>query len=99
MAARMNAQAELIPTSLGNLRNGDRALIVNVGTSDPQQNARLAARGLVPGVEIGILRGGDPLLVSVDEARWAMGQKEANAILVDVLNRRKKSLFRRFWRR
>ena len=99
MAARMHAQAELIATSLGNLRNGDRALIVDVGTSDPQRNARLAARGLVPGVEIGILRGGDPLLVSVDEARWAMGQKEANAILVDVLNRREKSLFRRFWRR
>lgn len=95
----MNARPNPPATSLGTLRHGDRALIIDVETNDPKLNAKLAARGLVPGVEVGVLRSGDPLLVAVDEARWAMTRNDANFIRVDIIKQARKSLLQRLWQR
>jgi len=95
----MNRQQDLPTTSLASLRHGDRALVVNIGTSDPKLGAKLAARGLVPGVEVGIVRGGDPLLLSIDDARWGMNRNDADLINVDIIERTRKSLLQRLWSR
>jgi Fe2+ transport system protein FeoA len=95
----MNRRQDLPTTSLASLRHGDRALVVNIGTSDPKLGAKLAARGLVPGVEVGIVRGGDPLLLSIDDARWGMNRNDADLINVDIIERKRKSLLQRLWSR
>jgi Fe2+ transport system protein FeoA len=95
----MNRRQDLPTTSLASLRHGDRALVVNIGTSDPKLGAKLAARGLVPGVEVGIVRGGDPLLLSIDDARWGMNRNDADLINVDIIERTRKSLLQRLWSR
>jgi Fe2+ transport system protein FeoA len=91
----MDSRTEPPITSLASLRHGDRALVVGIGDGDPKLGAKLAARGLVPGVEIGVLRGGDPILLCVDEARWALTRNDADLVLVDVIKRAHKSLLRR----
>ena len=83
----MNRRNEPSITSLSSLGHGDRALVVNIGTSDPKLGAKFAARGLVPGVEIGVLLSGDPLLLSVDDARWGITRKDADLIHVDIIKR------------
>ena len=95
----MSRQSELPATSLASLNHGDRALVVAIGTSDPKLGAKLAARGLVPGVEIGVLRGGDPILLSIDDARWGMTRDDADLVHVDIIKRTGKSLLRRLWGR
>ena len=68
----MSNRTEQPTRSLASLRHGDRALVVGIGEGNPKLGAKLAARGLVPGVEVDVLRGGDPILLCVDEARWAL---------------------------
>jgi len=95
----MSSRTEPPITSLASLRHGDRALVVEIGDGNPKLGAKLAARGLVPGVEVGILRGGDPVLLCVDEARWALTRNDADLVVVDVIKRARESLLRRLWRR
>lgn len=95
----MNRYSDIPTTSLAALRDGDRALIVDIGTSDPKLGAKLAARGLVPGVEIGILRGGDPILLSIDDARWGMNRNDADLVHVNVIKQPGKSFLNRLWGR
>ena len=94
----MNAKPEFSCMSLGALSDGDRALIIEVASTEPKTHAKFAARGLVPGVEVTILRQGDPILVSVDDARWAITRSDANSILVDLVKQKPKSLLHKFWR-
>jgi Fe2+ transport system protein FeoA len=77
-------------TTLAALKHGDRALVLGIDHSRPQLVAKLAARGLVPGVEIGVLRGGDPLLLSVDDCRWALNRSDAELVQVDLIKRARK---------
>ena len=91
----MNRRTEPPITSLSSLGHGDYALVVDIGTSDPKLGAKFAARGLVPGVEIGVLRGGDPLLLSVDDARWGITRDDADLIHVDVIKRTGKSFLQK----
>ena len=91
----MNRRTEPPITSLGSLGHGDRALVIEIGTSDPKLGAKFAARGLVPGVEVGVLRGGDPILLSIDESRWGITRNDANLIQVDIIKRTGKSFLQK----
>jgi Fe2+ transport system protein FeoA len=84
--------------TLSNLRHGDRAIITRIDASDPAVAAKLAARGIVPGTPIGILRAGDPILIGIDNDRWAINGVEASHIHVDLVTPRRRSL-RAFLRR
>lgn len=95
----MNCPIDSPTTSLCSLRHGDRALVVGVEADAPKLGAKLAARGLVPGVEVGVLRTGDPLLVVVDEARWALTQSDAKHVHVDLIQTKRPSILRRLWSR
>jgi Fe2+ transport system protein FeoA len=66
---------------LADLKHGQIAFVVAV--HEVKLAARLAARGLVPGAELEVLRGGDPLLVRLDDSRWAVSGWEASLIEVE----------------
>ncbi len=95
----MNHPTDLQTTSLASLRDGDRALVVDISPRNPKLGAKLAARGLVPGVEVGILRGGDPILLLVDDARWGVNRNDADLVRVNIIKRTGKSLLQRLWGR
>lgn len=79
--------------TLSNLQHGDRAIIVSIDAEDPHTTARLAARGIVPGMTLGVLRAGDPVLIGIDNERWAINRSEAASIHVDLEPRQRRSLF------
>jgi Fe2+ transport system protein FeoA len=66
--------------TLAGLRNGESAIVIAV--TEPKAAARLGARGMVPGTELLVLRGGDPLLVGLDDTRWALSALDAAQIEV-----------------
>lgn len=66
---------------LADMRHGQCAVVIDV--TDPRLGARLAARGLVPGAALEVLRGGDPMLIRVEESRWALAGAEAALITVE----------------
>lgn len=72
---------------LAGLQHGQHALVLAV--HEVKLAARLAARGLVPGAELEVLRGGDPVLVRVDESRWAVSGLEAALVEVECTLRRR----------
>ena len=74
-------------TKLNQLKRGARARVLELDHSDSKLVARFAARGLVPGAELSIVRSGDPLLIFVDESRWALTRVEAEKVEVEDLGR------------
>lgn len=78
--------------NLTKLRHGDRAIVTSIDPDDPGLAARFAARGIVPGIQIGVLRAGNPLLIGVDNDRWAINENEASHIHVDLIEKPKRSL-------
>lgn len=71
---------------LADLKHGQLAVVVAV--HEVKLAARLAARGLVPGTELEVLRGGDPMLVRLDDSRWAVSGLEAALVEVECTIRR-----------
>ncbi|MBM4226746.1 MAG: ferrous iron transport protein A [Gammaproteobacteria bacterium] len=81
---------------LGSLPRGARGVVIAV--HEARLAARLAARGLVPGAEFEVLRGGDPMLLKQDESRWALAGPEADLVEVENLAQsRLPSLLRRLF--
>ena len=72
------------PTTLAALRHGETATLVEIDDAAPALIARLAVRGLVPGTTLKVLRSGDPLLVLVDDSRWALTKADADHIYVEA---------------
>ena len=76
----MTCAADTLP--LSRLGRGDDATVVNIDHVPPALLARLAARGLVPGATLHVLRAGDPLLILCDDSRWALTRDDAATIEV-----------------
>lgn len=70
------------PAPLADFGHGVLAEVVDIEAATPALLARLAARGLVPGASLEILRGGDPMLVMIDDSRWALTREDAVHIVV-----------------
>lgn len=86
---------------LNSLPRGSRARVTEVDYSDASLVAKFAARGLVPGAELSVVKSGDPLLVFVDETRWALSEVEAEKISVETVEVERGSLKNRIknlWR-
>lgn len=79
--------------TLSNLKVGDRATITLIDAEEPLLVAKCAARGLVPGISVGIVRDGDPVLISVDDVHWAINRPDAACIHVEHLRKPRRSLF------
>jgi Fe2+ transport system protein FeoA len=73
------------PATLDRLRRGDQALVASVHVTDSRLREQFAARGIVPGAEVGVLHDGDPLLLRIDASRWAIARAEASQIAVTVV--------------
>jgi len=95
----MTTETATPTTSLASLARGERALVIEIGPGDPKLGAKLAARGVVPGVEVGILRAGDPILLAVDEARWALTRLDAGRVHVDPIEQPRIPLLKRLFGR
>lgn len=78
--------------TLSGLKVGERATITYVDSLEPMLVAKCAARGLVPGTRVGILRTGDPILISIDNEHWAINRPDASCIHVDLLQNPRRSL-------
>ena len=79
--------------TLSHLKYGERAVITSIDADDPRLTAKYAARGIVPGTNVGILRAGDPVLIDVDNDRWAINGPDAARIHVDRLAEPRRSIF------
>ena len=69
--------------TLDQLAVGDWAIVIDVRES-AEIREHLTARGIGPGAVVRLLKAGNPLVVAVDEARWAIGQRSARAVSVIV---------------
>lgn len=78
----MLRESASVPAPLADFGHGVQALVVDIDAATPQLIARLAARGLMPGAALEILRGGDPMLVMIDDSRWALTREDAAHILI-----------------
>jgi Fe2+ transport system protein FeoA len=81
--------------TLANLGHGDRATVLEIDPGDHRLLARFAARGLVPGAQLSVLRAGDPLLLKIEKTKWAINRRDAARITVGVERRRRRSLLGR----
>lgn len=88
----MTLRPEQLRVNLTDLRHGDRAVITSIAADDPVLAARFAARGIVPGTAIGVLRAGNPLLIGIDNDRWAINRHEAEHIHVTRVEQPRRSL-------
>ncbi|MGZ3688525.1 MAG: FeoA family protein [Bdellovibrionota bacterium] len=83
----MNAASK--PTTLGELKRGERARIVSVGRDgeDPEMARRLMEMGLIDGSSVELVHeapfGGDPIAVRVRGALVALRRAEANQVEVE----------------
>ena len=96
MYARTSSPTKSV--TLATLKPGDRAIITAIDSPEPMAAAKLAARGIVPGIEVGIVRAGDPCLIGIDHERWALNRAEASSIHVDVLAPQRRTLRQLFGR-
>ena len=62
---------------------GATVLVVEVG--DCTTRSRLAHRGILPGALLSIIRVGDPMIVGIDESRFAISGHDAACILTTLL--------------
>ena len=84
--------------TLGKLKSGEAAVITALHTDKRALREKYTSRGIVPGVEVSIVHGGDPVVISLDQSRWAINRMEADAIEVAMIpgqKRRKTWLFGR----
>ena len=86
------------PLTLSHLKLGDRAVITAIDMAETAA-ARLAARGIVPGTCVGVLCAGDPVLIGIDNDRWALNRLEAPAIQVTPVAQPRRALRALFSRR
>lgn len=70
-------------TTLDRIGVGKTAMIVALDAVRDRQDV-LHARGLAPGTEIAVLRGGDPMMIRVGESRWAISHADAKRIEIIV---------------
>ncbi len=71
--------------TLGKLKAGSKAIIIAVRSNCGVLGPKLVARGIVPGAEVSVLQGGDPLAFCLADGQWALTLAEAEQIEVAVL--------------
>lgn len=68
---------------LSHLQPGTKGVIATIAGRGLAK-ANLAARGIIPGVGITVIRQGDPVIFEVDNSRWALDCDEADSVDVVV---------------
>ena len=78
--------------TLSKLRRGESATITKLDNSH-RVSANLAARGIVPGINLELVTAGDPCVIGVDNDKWALSRVEASLIHVAPTKSIQRSLF------
>jgi Fe2+ transport system protein FeoA len=73
------------PMSLSQLRQGQVALVLAVEHPIAAVRQKYIARGIVPGARIQVLQGGDPIVVAIEDSRWAVDGDESAHIEVALV--------------
>lgn len=68
--------------TLRSLPVGQSAIVIAIHHHVPAVRQKYLSRGIVPGAHIMLLHGGDPVVVALDESRWAIAGNEAEDIEV-----------------
>ena len=66
--------------SLRRLRRGESAVIAAITHQAVSIQQKYAARGIVPGALVSMLHQGDPVVIALDDSRWAIDGDEAEHI-------------------
>lgn len=101
-SAHANDQAfEAEAVALTEVVQGTEALVLHSNVVDPGLAEKLAARGIVAGAVLRVLQSGTPLMVRVDDTRWALSESDAAQVMVLPQNPRTAAKPRgfRLWRR
>lgn len=83
--------------TLSKLRRGDSAVITKLDNSH-NVSARLAARGIVPGVNFKLVTAGDPCVIGLENDKWALSKIEASLIHVSPVKSNQSSVFAKLLR-
>lgn len=71
--------------SLRALKTGQCAIVTALSHRVPAVRQKYLARGIVPGAHLLLLHHGDPVVVALEESRWAIDGDEAEYIEVAPL--------------
>ncbi|MGQ0658607.1 MAG: FeoA family protein [Chromatiales bacterium] len=82
MGPAATSQAVLAVISLRALRVGQTAIITAVRHAIPSIRQKYLARGIVPGAQVLLLHSGDPVVVALEDSRWAIDGEDAEHIEV-----------------
>ncbi len=72
-------------TTLDRVLLGSTVMVVDVG-DDSAIHAQLASRGILPGAVVTMMNCCDPVVVGIDECRWAISKREARAVVTVPLS-------------
>ena len=85
---------------LAELEAGVFALVGALNGMDRVTREKLSTRGLVPGATLTVLKRGDPMLLRIDDARWAISRSDACHVQVERIDKESSdSPFRKLLRR
>lgn len=73
------------PPTLSHLRRGQVAVVLAVTHPVGTVRQKYFARGIVPGARLQVLQAGDPVVIAVDDSRWAVDGDEAAGIEVAIV--------------
>lgn len=77
------AATEMPTPTLGSLERGATAVVSRWLVSDRALADKLSARGIVPGATIRVLQQGDPVMLKVEDTRWAISAADARQVVVE----------------
>jgi Fe2+ transport system protein FeoA len=85
MTPPTHTQPVLQRISLRALKVGQAAVVTAVQHRIPAVRQKYLARGIVPGAHVMLLHHGDPVVVALEESRWAIAGDEADHIEVALV--------------
>jgi len=93
-----------VPASktLAALTRGTSAVVTRWLGADRTLSEKLASRGIVPGATVRVLQHGNPVMLKVEDTRWAISATDAAHVAVDPLPAEPGALRKgisRLWRR
>lgn len=74
---------EMSTHTLASLERGAVAVVSRWLVSDRPLADKLSARGIVPGATIRVLQQGDPVMLKVEDTRWAISAADARQVAVE----------------
>ena len=85
VAQKAHHDHEIGCTSLCCAKSGQKLCVTQLCGGDIEC-AKLRELGVREGADVTVLRHGNPILISIDDARFGIGQKAATNILCNVVN-------------